>query len=83
VRFVRPGGTLVYITCSILNEENDRQVANFLAANPDFSAQAPTSLWAEHFPAMPFPESQSIHGITLTPRTTDTDGFYLAALRKN
>jgi 16S rRNA (cytosine967-C5)-methyltransferase len=82
VRFVRPGGTLVYITCSILNEENDQQVADFLAANPDFSAQSPASLWAEHFPAIALPESQSVHGITLTPRTTDTDGFYLAAIKK-
>jgi 16S rRNA (cytosine967-C5)-methyltransferase len=82
VRFLKPGGTLVYITCSILVEENDQQVANFLAANPEFSAQAPASLWAEQFLAIALPESRSLHGITLTPRTTDTDGFYLAALKK-
>ena len=40
-RYVKPGGTLVYITCSILNEENAGQVAAFLAAHPEFSAVDP------------------------------------------
>jgi len=82
VRFVKPGGTLIYITCSILVEENDQQVANFLAANPGFVAQSPQSLWDEHFAGQPLPKSASVHGVTLTPRTTDTDGFYLAAIKK-
>ena len=81
-RFVKPGGTLIYITCSILVEENDQQVANFLAANPSFAAQSPEALWTEHFPTHSLPKSASVHGVTLTPRTTDTDGFYLAALKK-
>jgi 16S rRNA (cytosine967-C5)-methyltransferase len=37
-RFVREGGTLVYSTCSILADENERVVNSFLAANPDFRA---------------------------------------------
>lgn len=38
-RMVKPGGRLVYATCSLLPEENDLQVAAFLAAHPDFSVK--------------------------------------------
>lgn len=33
---VKPGGTLVYATCSLLNEENSEQISNFLNSFPDF-----------------------------------------------
>ena len=35
-RLVKPGGKLVYATCSLLREENEEQVEKFLAANEDF-----------------------------------------------
>ncbi len=37
-RYVKPGGTLVYITCSVLDEENAGQIASFRAAHPEFAA---------------------------------------------
>jgi 16S rRNA (cytosine967-C5)-methyltransferase len=44
VRFVKPGGRLAYVTCSALREENEDQIAAFLAANPDFAAVQPPKL---------------------------------------
>lgn len=38
---VKPGGKLVYATCSVLPRENDEQIETFLAAHPDFKAAAP------------------------------------------
>lgn len=44
-RFVRPGGTLTYATCSVLPIENTRQVTEFLAKMPDFLLEDTLSLW--------------------------------------
>lgn len=81
-RFVRPGGVLVYITCSLLPEENERQVASFLAANPDLKSLPPASLWRGAFGDVPAPALTGDLGLTLTPRTTGTDGFFFAAMRR-
>jgi 16S rRNA (cytosine967-C5)-methyltransferase len=80
-RYVRPNGVLIYITCSILPEENDQQVADFLAKNPDFKALPAASFWSVAFPDAP-PPRVSDQGLTLTPLTTGTDGFFFSALRK-
>ena len=79
-RYVKPGGALVYITCSILPEENARQAAGFLAAHAEFAALPGHSLWHSRFSgararARFSPEG----GIALTPHSTGTDGFYLFA----
>ncbi|HUH77275.1 MAG TPA: RsmB/NOP family class I SAM-dependent RNA methyltransferase, partial [Devosia sp.] len=82
-RFLKPGGTLVYITCSILPEENDDQVAAFVAANPDFASVPATELWAAAFGGeAPLGVETAQGGVALTPRLTGTDGFYLNALRR-
>jgi 16S rRNA (cytosine967-C5)-methyltransferase len=82
-KYLKTGGTLVYITCSILPEENDDQVAAFLAANPEFAPVAPEALWQETFGA-PLPPGIATNqsGTALTPRLTGTDGFYLNAMRR-
>lgn len=81
-RYVKPGGTLAYITCSILPQENGRQVTAFLAAHPDFTIVPGSSLWHGTIGtggrAIFTPEG----GLQLTPATTGTDGFYFAALQK-
>ncbi|MHA6692015.1 RsmB/NOP family class I SAM-dependent RNA methyltransferase [Devosia sp. A449] len=82
-RFLKPGGTLVYITCSILPEENDDQVAAFIAAHPGFASVAPEELWQAAFGAeLPAELATAQSGIALTPRLTGTDGFYVNALRQ-
>ncbi len=63
-RHVRPGGLLVYATCSLSHHENDDVVADFLGTHPDFA---------------PLPEAPS-H--TLLPSALNTDGYYVAPLRR-
>lgn len=83
VRYLKPGGTLVYITCSILPEENDDQVAAFLTRHPEFASIPPAELWQSAFGTEP-PAGTTTRqsGISLTPRLTQTDGFYFNALRR-
>jgi 16S rRNA (cytosine967-C5)-methyltransferase len=46
-RLVKPGGRLIYATCSLLAEENEAQVAAFLAAHADFRLVPVADLWSE------------------------------------
>ena len=48
--YVKPGGRLVYITCSVFSDENSGQVAGFVARSPEFQPVDHDALWAEHFP---------------------------------
>ena len=74
VPYVRPGGRLIYVTCSVLAEENEDRVAAFLERHPEFSVRPATDdlerlsrLTAEGY-------------LRLTPATSDTDGFFVAVL---
>ena len=68
---VKAGGRLVYVTCSVLPEENEDQVAAFLGSYTDFSD---VGLIAS------FPALARSHGLQMTPRLTGCDGFFVAAL---
>lgn len=80
--FVKPGGELIYITCSILLEENDDQVDAFLDRHPQFKRVSLTERWDTLFPDAPKPLSRNGNTVTLTPAATDTDGFFCAAFRR-
>ncbi|HEY0918909.1 RsmB/NOP family class I SAM-dependent RNA methyltransferase [Devosia sp.] len=83
-RYVKPGGVLVYITCSVLPEENGLQAAGFLAAHPEFSIVPGHSLWHGRFSGSPARARFSPEGgVALTPHTTGTDGFYLFAAARS
>jgi 16S rRNA (cytosine967-C5)-methyltransferase len=69
---VRPGGRLVYVTCSLLDEEGAGQAEAFLAAHPG---------WRGDPPALPLGHSRG-PGIRLTPFRDGTDGFFIARLEK-
>ncbi len=83
-RYLRPGGTLVYITCSILPEENDDQAAAFLRAYPGFQSHDMATAWRQTLITdLPNGLTTPGGGICLTPHRTNTDGFYCHLLRKN
>jgi 16S rRNA (cytosine967-C5)-methyltransferase len=84
-RLVKPGGRIAYVTCSVLREENDDAVVAFLARNPTFTVTAPSEVLARlGDEAMAFSEAvvTSPQGFLLTPRRTNTDGFFLSMMRR-
>ena len=72
-RLVKPGGRLVYATCSLLVEENEDQVAAFLAAHPGFRT-VPLALAAPHLAGLG-------EHLSLSPARHGTDGFFAAVLQ--
>lgn len=76
---VRPGGRLVYATCSLLPAEDEDQVDRFLAAEPGFRVVPVTEIWAEAVggdcpTAGPY--------LLLTPRRHGVDGFFAAIFER-
>ena len=76
-RLVRPGGRLVYATCSLLPAENEDQVTAFVSRHPDFAVVPLADAW-------PMETSPPGTGrfLALTPRQHDTDGFFGAVLQR-
>ena len=82
--FVKPGGRLVYITCSVFPAENSGQIEAFLGREPGFARLDHQALWQEHFPGREDrARIDKAHGISLTPARSGTDGFYFAALERS
>lgn len=73
-RYVKPGGVLLYSTCTLMRAENEGVVEAFLAENPNFTLE-PLPL-----PAV-FPENKS-GMLLLAPGEYDTDGFFICRLRR-
>ena len=81
--YVKPGGLIAYITCSVFRDENHDQVARFLDANPAFSPADHHALFEQRFPGKPAVAGiEKDRGIVLSPRRSGTDGFYFAALQR-
>ncbi|RWE67341.1 RsmB/NOP family class I SAM-dependent RNA methyltransferase [Mesorhizobium sp.] len=82
--FVKPGGLLVYITCSVFDEENGEQVAAFRDRNRGFVSVDHRQLWDSRFPGHEAAvRIGAAGGISLSPALSGTDGFYVCALRKD
>ena len=73
-RYVRPGGVLLYSTCTVLCRENEQVAEDFLARHPDFKGEDFT---------LPGAIGASEGGmLTLWPHLHGTDGFFICKLRK-
>lgn len=77
-RLVRPGGRLVYATCSVLNEENEMIASQFLAAHPEFQLMPMQQVLDEQKIGMTQGDF-----LKLSPETHDTDGFFAAVFTRN
>ena len=73
-RYVKPGGALVYSTCTLLRRENEEVALGFLAGHPDFKA--------EGFPLPEYVGDGRRGLLTLWPHRQGTDGFFICKLRK-
>jgi 16S rRNA (cytosine967-C5)-methyltransferase len=65
---VRPGGRLVFVTCSLIDKEGADRVAAFLASHPG---------WQARLPALPLGQPRG-QGWRLSPHQDETDGFFIA-----
>jgi 16S rRNA (cytosine967-C5)-methyltransferase len=82
--YVKSGGRLVYVTCSLLAEENEDRVEGFLAACPSFKVELPQRVaTASGLPGLAaFADPRDL-GLRLSPHRTGTDGFFVASLIKD
>ena len=84
-RFVKPGGKIAYVTCSVLEAENGAQVRAFLARTPGWAvvavAEVALALGARG-ELLRAAALVTAEGMLLTPRRTETDGFYISLLAR-
>lgn len=81
--YVKPGGRLAYVTCSLLLAENEAQIAEFLAARPDFRALPIAPLLADVVPADRLAVTAAATSLLLTPAEHGTDGFFIAVMERS
>lgn len=78
-RLVKPGGRLVYATCSLLPDENEDQITTFLATHTDFGVKPIAEVWSEEgFGSVPLDGAY----LRLSSGRHDTDGFFAAVLER-
>ena len=84
VSLLKSGGRIAYITCSVLDEENGAQVRGFLSRHPEFAVQPPSEVVKAIAPSAAFSKAARLSdvGLLMTPRTTDTDGFFVSVLKR-
>ena len=73
-RYVKPGGVLLYSTCTLVRRENEGVVEKFLAQASDFTLEQLTL--PDCFP------KNTTGMLTLVPGEFDTDGFFICRLRR-
>ena len=86
-KYVKPGGRLLYATCSFLVEEDEDRVDSFLNSNSGWTQEDAAAHAIESSLLTPDGEATVKAGqgpdgsVRLTPRTAGTDGFFFAVLR--
>jgi 16S rRNA (cytosine967-C5)-methyltransferase len=86
VPLVKPGGRIAYVTCSVLAEENGDQVRAFVGRHGDFSVEKPGDVvktLGERAYLFGRAVLISAEGLLMTPRRTETDGFFVSLLRRS
>ena len=76
----KTGGRIVYITCSVLREENEEIVKKFLATHREFAPVNLKNLWQQKIEA-PYPCGNDFY-LRMSPFTCGTDGFFVCGLEK-
>lgn len=85
VPFLKPGGRIAYITCSVLQEENGDQIKAFMARHPGFAIEPPAqvaSRLGERALVFQRAVRMSDEGLLMTPLRTGTDGFFVSVLAR-
>ena len=83
LRFVKRGGRIVYVTCSVLMAENEDRIAEFMRRHDDFlPIEAGAQARAAGVAPLAKHASTLGPGFRLSPRATGTDGFYIATLAR-
>jgi 16S rRNA (cytosine967-C5)-methyltransferase len=78
-RLVKPGGRLIYATCSLLMEEDEDQIAKFLETHPDFFLVPIRDIWADTVGGECPARNDTLR---LTPSRHGTDGFFVAVMER-
>jgi 16S rRNA (cytosine967-C5)-methyltransferase len=81
-RLVKPGGRLIYATCSLLTAENEDQAEAFVAAHPDFTLMPLPEVWGETIGRIGDTKAPSSPYLRLTPARHNTDGFFTAIFER-
>lgn len=76
---VAPGGALVYMTCSLFEEENEAQIERFANAHSDFEVEPVAQIWHKLPSCVRWQDRRFLR---LSPATHGTDGFFASILRK-
>jgi 16S rRNA (cytosine967-C5)-methyltransferase len=82
---VKPGGRIAYVTCSVLPDENGDRVQAFVARHGEFSVEKPADVMkvlGERAYLFARAVLMSEEGLLMTPRRTETDGFFVSLLRR-
>lgn len=81
VNHVKTGGRIIYMTCSVLPEENEAQIEAFLQKNPQWTTVDMQKLWERKL-EIPYPLNET-RWLKCSPLTTQTDGFFVCVLQRS